>query len=327
MYGILGLVFLIATKEYEGTAIALIINRRNVRRHAVSFWREARDLTVIVYNEMNRTRAFTVAGALGFYFLWSLVPLLVLMASVLKFLPIPNLFQAILNMMAQLVPPYAMSFVAPMVIQILVPSRTKLLSFGIAGYLWAATGGFASLIEALDIAYDVPVMRPWWKDRIRALLLTFITGCLASVSLLAYIVGPHFGHLLRDVIGLPPGVVHIWPVLREIVNFVMFVAGLELIYYLGPNIRHSLRSTIPGAVAAIAVWFLGSWGLGFYLQHLSNYNATYGSMGALIGLMLWFYITALALLLGAELNAERAKYKAQSSIQREAFSGQRLRRR
>lgn len=293
----------------------------------MGFWREARDLTVIVYNEMNRTRAFTVAAALGFYFLWSLVPLLVLMASVLKFLPIPNLFQAILNMMAEIVPPYAMSFVEPMVIQILVPSRTKLLSFGIAGYLWAATGGFASLIEALDIAYDVPVMRPWWRGRIRALLLTFITGCLASVSLLSYIIGPHFGHMLRSVFALPPGVVHMWPLVRGITNFVTFVAGLEIIYYLGPNARHSFRSTIPGSVAAIGVWFLGSRGLSFYLEHLSNYNATYGSMGALIGLMLWFYITALALLMGAELNAERTKYRARNNIQREAFSSQRSRRR
>jgi membrane protein len=105
----------------------------------------------------------------------------------------------------------------------------------------------------------------------------------------------------------------VWPVLRLTINFVTFVAGLEIIYYLGPNARHGFRSTIPGAVLAIAVWFLGSWGLSFYLGHLSNYNATYGSMGALIGLMLWFYLTALAILLGAELNAERAKQKARDA--------------
>jgi membrane protein len=73
------------------------------------------------------------------------------------------------------------------------------------------------------------------------------------------------------------------------------------------NAKHSFASTLPGALFAIVVWFLGSAGLSYYLQHLSNYNATYGSMGALMGLMLWFYITSLAILVGAEVNAELSK--------------------
>lgn len=280
---------------------------RNVKERALHLWRESCRLSEVVFNEMDRTRAFTVAAALAFYFLWSLVPLLILVSSLLKFLPVPNLFQALLNLMAELVPAYAMGFVDQVVIDILSPSRTKLLSFGIVGYLWAASGGFSTLIEALDIAYDVKLSRPWWKDRIRALVLTLTSGALASVSLLVFIMGPHFGHLLREFFFLPPAVEHLWPVLRIATNFLTFVAGLEIIYYLGPNAQHSFVSTLPGAVLAIAVWFLGSRGLSFYLAHLSNYNATYGSMGALIGLMLWFYLTALAILLGAELNAEMTK--------------------
>lgn len=283
----------------------------NARERAAEFWKETRQLTVTVYNEMFRTRAFTVAAGLAFFFLWSLVPLLILFSSLLKFLPITNLYQQLFNTMAQLVPGYAMGFVEQAMIGILSPNRTKLLSFGIVVYLWGATGGFSSLIEALDIAYDVKISRPWWKDRIRAMVLTLITGVLATVSLMAFVVGPGFGHMLRDIFQLPPGLQHIWPVLRVAINFVTFVIGLELIYYLGPNARHSLRSTFPGAMLAIAVWFVGSWGLSYYLGHLSNYNATYGSMGALIGLMLWFYLTALAILLGAELNAEREKYRRQ----------------
>lgn len=285
----------------------------NARERAAEFWKEAWYLTVTVYNEMFRTRAFTVAAGLAFFFLWSLAPLLILFSSLLKFLPISNLYQQLFNMMAQLVPGYAMEFVERAMIGILSPNRTKLLSFGIVVYLWGATGGFSSLIEALDIAYDVQISRPWWKDRVRSLVLTLISGVLASVSLLAFVIGPHFGHLLRDVFGFPEGLEHVWPTVRMAINFVTFVAGLELIYFLGPNARHSLKSTFPGAVLAIAVWFVGSRGLSFYLGHLSNYNATYGSMGALIGLMLWFYLTALAILLGAELNAERTKYRRQGA--------------
>jgi membrane protein len=286
------------------------MNKLNARKRAAQFWKESWRLTVVVYNEMDRARALTVAAALAFYFLWSLVPLLILFSSLLKFLPIPNLFEQSLNVMAEVVPPYAMGFVKQVVISSLTPSRTKLLSFGIAGCLWAASGAFTILIEALDIAYDVEVSRPWWKDSIRALLLTFTSGGLALVSLLAYIVGPHFGRLLREFFFLPLSVEQLWPVLRLAITFLTFVAGLEIVYYLGPNARHSFVSTLPGAVLATAVWLVGSSGLSFYLAHLSNFNATYGSMGALVGLMLWFYLTALAILLGAELNGEILKGNA-----------------
>ena len=284
-----------------------MMERRSLRERAAHVWRESLRLVVVVYDEMNRTRAFTVAAALAFYFMLSVVPLLILCSSLLKFLPIPNLFQQMLNVVAVMVPPYAMSFVEKIVIDILSPSRTKLLSFGVLGYLWTASGGFYALIESLDIAYEVATTRPWWKDRLRALVLTLTSGALVSVSLLAYILGPKFGHLLRETFLLPPGVEHLWPVIRLAITFFSFVAGLELIYYLGPNARHSFVSTLPGAVLAIALWFLSSSGLSFYLDYLSNYNASYGSMGAFMGLMLWFYLTALAILLGAELNAERVK--------------------
>jgi membrane protein len=284
--------------------------RVKIGRHAANCCK----LTVVVFNELNRTRAFTVAAALAFYFLWTLVPLLILFSSLLRFLPIPNLIQTLLNILSELVPPYAMTFVQQIVIGILGPSRTKLFSFGLAGYLWAASGGFSTLIEALDIAYDVPVSRPLWKDRLYALLLTMTSGGLAAVSVLAYIVGPHFGHLLRENFVMPPGIEYLWPVLRLATTFITFVAGLEIIYYLGPNARHTFKSTLPGAVLAIAVWFLGSSALSFYLAHFSDYDVTYGSMGALIGLMLWFYLTALAILLGAELNAEWAKARNRKFI-------------
>lgn len=283
------------------------MDRRNFREQAAHIWRESRRLVVLIYNELNRTRAFTIAAALAFYFMLSIVPLLIVCSSLLKFLPIPNLFQQMLNIVAGMVPAYAMSFVDKIVIGILSPSRTKLLSFGIAGYLWTASGGFSALIESLDIAYEVKVSRPWWRDRLLALVLTLTSGALVSVSLLVYIVGPDFGHLLRESFLLPQGVEHLWPLLRIATTFVSFVAGLEIIYYLGPNTRHRFVSTLPGAVLAIVLWFLSSEGLSFYLNHLSNYNASYGSMGALLGLMLWFYLTALAILIGAELNAEIVK--------------------
>lgn len=267
-------------------------------------------LIATVYSELWRTRAFTIAAALAFYFLTSMVPLLVIFWSLLQFLPVPDVFQQLLNFMAEIVPPDSMTFVERIVSDILTPNRGKLLSFGVLGYLWAATGGFSALIESLDIAYDVPVSRPWWRDRLRALLLTFTSGGLVSLSVGLLISGPYLGHFLSQVFPFFSAIEHLWPLLRLALIGVTFVTSVEFVYYLGPNCRHSFLSTLPGAIVAIVIWLLGSAGLNYYLTHLSNYNATYGSMGAIIGLMLWFYITALAMLIGAELNAELTKQRA-----------------
>jgi membrane protein len=280
----------------------------------LGYWRETRQLAVTIYNELWRTRVFTSAAALAFYFVMSLVPMIVVFSSLLQFLPVPDVFQQLLNLMAEIVPADSMTFVERIVSDILTPNRGKLLSFGILGYLWAASGGFSSLIESLDIAYDVEVSRPWLRGRVRALLLTFTSGGLVSLSVLLLVVGPHFGHFLSEVFPIAGAIEHLWPVFRVAFIFVTFVTGLEFVYYLGPNCRHSFFSTLPGAVFAICVWLIGSAGLSYYLAHLSNYNATYGSMGAVIGLMLWFYLTAVAILTGAELNAELAKQRNQSLV-------------
>ena len=285
----------------------------NTSHHAGRLHRWARQswrLIVTVYNELWRTRAFTIAAALAFYFMSSLVPVLVIFSSLLQFLPVPNLFDQILDLMAEVVPPDSMTFVEHILSDILTPSRAKLLSFGILGYLWTASGGFSSLIESLDIAYDVTVSRPWWRDRIRALVLAFTSGGLVALSVLLLIGGPHFGHFLTEIFPVPHAVDHLWPVVRPVLVFITFVTGLEFIYYLGPNAKHSFISTLPGAAISISIWLIGSWALSFYLSNFTNYNATYGSMGAIIALMLWFYITALAILMGAELNAELAKQRA-----------------
>jgi membrane protein len=285
--------------------MAIDLKRREQKLAQVC--RETASLMVIVYRELWRTRIFTIAAALSYYFLLSLIPLMVIFSSLLQYLPIPDVFQQLLNLMAELVPAESMSFVESMLASILTPHRGKLLSFGIAGYLWAASGGFSSLIEALDIAYDVPRSRSWWHDRLRALQLTFTCGGLVSISGLGLIAGPRFGRFLLIFLPIPASMEHLWPLLRLTVTFITFVISLELIYYLGPNARHSFVSTVPGALFAIAGWFVGSTTLSFYLGHITNYNATYGSMGALVGLMLWFYLTALVVLIGAELNAELMK--------------------
>jgi membrane protein len=275
------------------------------------WWSKTRQLCAIVYNELFRTRAFTMAAAMSYYFLLAMLPLLIFVSAMLGYLPIPRLFDQLLDMLAVVVPPQAMQMVERILASLLVPHRGGLLSFGLLGYLWTASGGFAALIEALNVAYDVEKTRSWWRDRVQALLLTVTTGILSLVGLLLIIAGPHFGHLLTELFPIPPEVGQIWPLLRLGMIFVIFVAAVELQYYLAPNLKQRFINTLPGALVAVAGIFLSSAGLAYYFGHLSNYNKTYGSLGAVIILMLWFYVIALLFVTGAELNAELLKMKAQ----------------
>jgi membrane protein len=274
------------------------------------WWGRAKELSVTVYEELFRTRAFTMAAAMSYYFLLALVPLLIFLSAMLGYLPIPNLFDQLLDIFAVLVPPAAMQMVQHILSSLLIPNRGGLLSFGLLSYLWTASGGFAASIEALNVAYDVEKTRSWWRDRLQALLLTLTTGLLSLLGLLLIIVGPRFGHLLTELLLVPPALADVWPLMRLVTIFVIFVVAVEIQYYFAPNRKQRVMDTLPGAVVAVVGIFLSSAGLSYYFSHLSNYNKTYGSLGAVIILMLWFYVVALLLVVGAELNAELLKQLA-----------------
>lgn len=273
------------------------------------WWIRTRQLSVIVYHELFRTRAFTMAAAMSYYFLLALLPLLIFSSALLGYLPIPSLFDQLLDILAVVAPPQAMQMVERILAGLLAPHRGGLLSFGFLGYLWTASGGFSALIDAANVAYDVEKARSWWRDRLQALLLTFTTGFLVMLGLLLIIAGPHFGHFLTEMFPVPTAFGQIWPALRMVTIFVIFVVSVELQYYLAPNRKQRFVNTLPGALVAVSGIFLGSAGMGYYFSHFSNYNKTYGSLGAVIILMVWFYVMALFFVAGAELNAERLKMK------------------
>ncbi len=270
---------------------------------------QARRLALTVYSELFRTRIFTVAAALAFFFLLAFIPLLIVLASLLAYLPLPNLFGQLLLLLSSFVPPDSLQLVARVMNSLLAPGKGKVIGIGLVGALWAASGGFSASIDALNIAYDADVSRPWWRDRLQALVLTVTVGGLAVVSLLSIILGPEFGHLLTSFFGVSFSATRFWPVLRVVIMFTTFVGGVTLLYFLAPTVKQRLSATVPGAVLAVTVFFGGSYGLSFYIFHFSGYSKGYGPLGATLALMLWLYIIALAVLVGAEINAELLKIR------------------
>jgi membrane protein len=268
---------------------------------------ELRGAFVQTYSDILWNHTLQMAAALAYYFVLSLFPALIFLSAIVAYLPVPNLFNETLALMGRFLPPDSMGLVRRVLADVITPNRGTFLSFGILGTLWAASGGFAALIEALNLAYDVKDDRPFWKTRPLALGLALLTGILLLTALSVMIVGPRFGEWLAGRVHLSTLFVLLWPYIHWSIAATFAILAVEAIYFLAPNVKQRFLATMPGAVVAVGCWIGLSYLLGVYFRHFANFNKTYGTLGAAIALMVWLYWTGFAMLSGAELNAEIAK--------------------
>lgn len=258
--------------------------------------------------DLNQNHLLAFAGSLAYYFFLSLLPLLVFLASLLGFIPIPNLFDQIMVLMAHIVPADSLQLVKKVLTEIMNGQNRGFLSVGFLGTIWAASGGFSAMIEALNVAYDVREGRPFWKTRSLAVALTFLVGVMVAIILASMVLGPVWGSRLFHHFGLDPVFVHTWFYLRWVIAICFAVLAVEVVYYLAPNVeQRRFSKTIPGAVVAVLLWIGASYGFGLYLQHFTNFSKSYGALGAVVALLLWFYLSSAAFLVGAEVNQELIK--------------------
>jgi membrane protein len=259
------------------------------------------------YADVLRNHTLQMAAALSYYFVLSLFPALILLSAVVAYLPVPDLFNQTLALMGRFLPPDTMGLVRRVLADVITPNRGTFLSFGILGTLWAASGGFAATIEALNMAYEVRDDRPFWKTRPLALGLAIVIGFLLMIALSVMIVGPRFGEWLAARVHLTRLFVLLWPYIHWTIAAGFSILAVEMLYFFAPNVKQRFLATLPGAMLAVGCWIGLSYLLGFYFRHFANFNKTYGTLGAAIALMVWLYWTGFAMLLGAELNAELAK--------------------
>lgn len=276
---------------------------------------ELKDALIRTYEDIEDHHTLQMAAALSYYFVMSLFPSLIVLSAIVAYLPVPDLFDQALTLMARFIPPDSMGIVKKVLADVVTPNRSAFLSFGLAGTLWAASGGFAAAIEALNIAYDVQESRPFWKTRPLAIGLTILIGALLITALAVMIVGPHFGDWLSGKLHLSVLWQWLWPYIRWAISIGFTVAAVEVLYFLGPNVKQRLFATLPGAVLAVGCWLALSYLLGMYFRSFANFNKTYGTLGAAIALMVWLYWTGFAMLVGAELNAELAKKTKKGPIE------------
>lgn len=250
-----------------------------------------------------RHDGLSYAGALAFFFLLSMFPLLIFLASALAYVPVPDLFDRMVHLMSLVIPGSAMGRVTTVLGDIL-HRDIGLLSFGIAGTIYAASLGFDAIINSLNLVFETRRRRPYWKRRLVAVGLTLLTGVMVVLAMLLGVLGPLVESLLPKVLGVNSLFVMAWPYIRWAGILCLLVLALQIIYFLAPSERLPFRTQTPGALLAFAVWIGVSFALDWYFDSFANLRQTYGVLGAVIALLTWFYATAVALLIGAEFNAE-----------------------
>ncbi len=268
-----------------------------------------------VYNDVMNNHTMAMAAGLSYYFVMSLFPALILAAALVGFVPVPHLFGTILGAMQRVIPADSMGLVRAVLRDVISPHKGSFLTIGILGTVWTASGGFASLIEALNVAYDVPETRPIWKTRALAIGLMVVIGGLMFLGAIAMFLGPEFGAWLASKTSLSWAFARIWPVLRWVISIAFTVLAVELTFYWAPNVKQRFLATLPGAAMGVGFWIGASYGLGIYFQHFANFNKTYGTLGAAIALMEWLYWSWFFILLGAEVNSELLKAKGHGRME------------
>ena len=267
-----------------------------------------RSLTTI-YNDVYDEHLFVFAAGLSYYFVLSLFPLLVSMASLLGYVPIPHLFEGLLSLMAKLVPGDGMSLVRSIVSDIVSHKHAHFLTLGLVFTIWTVSSGFAAMMDGLDVVYRVRETRPVWKTRPIALGLTLLAGTLLLVAVGLMVEGTYFGTWFAARFDLNPAILAAWEYLRWGIAVIFAMLAVQLLYHFGPDFKQRFRDSLIGAIIAVTTWVGLSYLLGVYFQHFESLDKTYGPLGAAIGLYVWFYLSGFAVLLGGEINFLLAEVK------------------
>jgi membrane protein len=253
--------------------------------------------------EIQNDRCLALAAQLAFYFLLALFPALLFLVALVGMLPAGGALRELLTALDAVAPRELVTLLRTELDRIASGGQTGLLTAGIVGAIWTSSAAMTAIIEALNRAYDVTEWRPWWKRRLVAVLLTLALAAFTLTAMTLVLVGPDLAARIAAWLRLAPVVAVVWAGLRWPVMILLVMFALDLIFHFAPNRRARWRWLTPGAVLATVLWMLASFGFKAYVSTMGDYAATYGAIGGAIVAMLWFYLSGLAILAGAELNS------------------------
>ncbi|WP_034869111.1 YihY/virulence factor BrkB family protein [Clostridium lundense] len=242
-----------------------------------------------------------LASQLSYSLLLAFFPFLIFLMTLVGFSSIDSEF--VLSEISRVLPNNAYELVHNTVLEILETKNTNLLSFGIIFTLWTASSGFRSVIKGINKAYDEKEKRSFFKVVLISIISTLGLGFLIILTILLLVFGQIIGYILAKKIGVSYLFEVIWNVIRYMIILFSMILIFALMYRYIPSRRLQWKEVIPGAIFATVGWVIASVGFAFYVNNFGNYSRVYGSIGAVIVLLTWLYLTSIIIIVGGEINA------------------------
>ncbi|MGM8213163.1 YihY/virulence factor BrkB family protein [Virgibacillus sp. W0430] len=254
-----------------------------------------------LYTQIIEADVLGLSAQLAYFFLLSLFPFLLFLITLLGYLPIDE--NTVIDFLRGYAPEEIITLIQANVTQLVYTKNGSLLSITIIGTLWSASNGVNAITRAFNQAYQVEEDRSFVVARLIAIALTIAMIVVISIALLLPVFGKMIGVYLFSFVNLSDNFLQIWNMLRWIVSSLVFFIVLLALYMLAPNKKVRLGDAVWGAMFATFGWQFVSFAFSYYVNTLGNYSATYGSLGTVIVLMIWFYITGIIIVVGGVINA------------------------
>jgi membrane protein len=243
------------------------------------------------------------AAALAYYFIFSLFPFLFFLATLTAFLPLGGSVNTLLDRIRPVFPGAAMDLITQHLTSLIDKPRPRLLTLTLLFTLYSASRGVDAVRKGLNLAYDVKETRAFWRTESLAIGATLGGAFLVLVGIAALVGGGDAGFWIARQLKLEAAYVLTWRWLRWPVTAIAIMLSAALGYFFLPNVKQRFKFITPGSIIGTLIWLVATWGFSEYAGHFGNYNVTYGSIGGVIILMTWFFISGFIFLIGGELNA------------------------
>ncbi|WP_106494599.1 YihY/virulence factor BrkB family protein [Lentibacillus sp. Marseille-P4043] len=250
---------------------------------------------------------FGLAAQLAYFFLLSLFPFLLFLVTLIGYLPLDE--HVVTDFLGTYAPKETMDLINDNIGQLVNNQNGGLLSLSIIGTLWSASNGIKAIMRAFNRAYDVDEDRSFVVGRLIAIVLTIAMVLVICVAFVLPVFGRMIGDYLFSFFGYSESFIHFWNIIRWVISSIIFFIVLTLLYKLAPNKHVYFKHAIWGAIFATICWQLVSLAFSYYVSTIGNYSAMYGSLGAVIILMIWFYISGIIIIIGGVINAVIIKQK------------------
>ncbi|PEL13668.1 ribonuclease [Bacillus sp. AFS017336] len=241
------------------------------------------------------------SAELAYYLMLSLFPFLIVLTQVITFLPLTT--DEIMSFLSQYAPPDAMAIIKSNLQLIIGQSHGGVLSVGVIATLWASSNGINAIIRALNDAYNVEDKRNYFVTRGVSVILTIIMIFVIVFALLIPVFGKVIAKFVFEFLGISNDFLYTWSIIRWTLSFVILLIVFTVLYSIGPSKVVHIKKVFFGSLFATLGWIISSFGFAFYVDNFGNFTSHYGSLGGIIVLMIWFFISAMVVIIGGELNA------------------------